>query len=194
MTQNKIIGITGGSGSGKTSAAEIFRELGAFVIDADKISHEITDSDQEVLAKIKSEFSDEVFENGVLSRKALAKRVFGDKEALLKLNKILHPAITKRIFAIVNSCDNPIIVIDAPLLFSVREIVDLCTETIAVCAPEEVRINRIMVRDGLTYEEAKKRIGSQMSQEELSKKADRVIENDGDIEKLRSVIVDYLCK
>lgn len=93
MMQNKIIGLTGGSGSGKTAAAKIFEEYGALIVDADKISHEITDSDQKVLAKIKEEFSDEVFENGKLLRKALAKVVFGDKSALEKLNKILLPLL-----------------------------------------------------------------------------------------------------
>ncbi len=194
MKQNRVIGLTGGSGSGKTVAAEIFKELGAFVIDADKISHEITDSDEKVLEKIREEFSESVFEDGVLSRKALGKAVFSDKSSLEKLNKIIHPVIAERIVEIVRDCNNQIIIIDAPLLFAVKEIVALCTETIAVCAPEEVRINRIMGRDGLSAEEAEKRIRSQMPQEELAEKADAVIINDGDIIKLRSDIVGYLGK
>lgn len=194
MKQNKVIGLTGGSGSGKTVAASIFKEFGAFVIDADKISHEITDSDEKVLSKIKAEFSEKVFENGVLSRKALGEIVFKDKNALKKLNSILHPVIADRIKAIVKTCDNPVIIIDAPLLFAVKEIVELCDETVAVCAPEEMRINRISARDGLTIDEAAARIKSQLPQQELVKMADYVIENDGDTEKLRSDIVDYIGK
>lgn len=194
MTQNRVIGLTGGSGSGKSLAAEIFAELGAYVIDADKISHEITDSDMEVLGKIKEEFSEKVFENGKLSRKALGKIVFNDKNALGKLNLILHPAIAEKIAEKVENCGNPLIIIDAPLLFLVKEIVALCTETVAVCAPEEMRINRIMARDGLTYDEAYARVCSQMPQEKLTQLADKVIVNDGSIERLRSDIIDYLGK
>ncbi|MBR6523500.1 MAG: dephospho-CoA kinase [Clostridia bacterium] len=192
MTQNRVIGLTGGSGSGKSLAAEIFASLGACVIDADKISHEITDSDMEVLRKIREEFSEEVFENGKLSRKALGRIVFNDKNALGKLNSILHPAIAEKIADLVESCENSLIIIDAPLLFSVKEIVDLCTETVAVCAPEDVRINRIMARDGIEYKEALSRVRSQMSQEKLMEMADKVIANNGSVESLRSDIIDYL--
>lgn len=192
MKQNRVIGLTGGSGSGKSVAAAIFAELGAFIIDADKISHDITDSDPKVLAKIKEEFSEKVFENGKLSRKALGRVVFGDKNALEKLNRIVHPVIAEKTKELVKSSGSRLVIIDAPLLFAVKEIVALCTETVAVCAPEEMRINRIMIRDGLTREEARMRIRSQMPQQELAEKADFVIENDGDIEKLRSDIVGYL--
>lgn len=194
MMQNKIIGLTGGSGSGKTAAAKIFEEYGALIVDADKISHEITDSDQKVLAKIKEEFSDEVFENGKLLRKALAKVVFGDKSALEKLNKILHPVIADKIKGIVENTDKKIVVIDAPLLFAVKQLVDLCDETVAVCAPVEVRINRIIARDGITREDAERRILSQTSQEKIAAMADVVITNDGDMEKFRRDIVGYIGK
>lgn len=194
MTQNRVIGLTGCSGSGKSLAAEIFSELGAYVIDADKISHDITDFDMQVLGKIRDAFSEKVFENEKLSRKALGKIVFNDKNALAKLNSILHPAIAEKIAEVVENCGNPLIIIDAPLLFSVKEIAKLCSETVAVCAPEEVRINRIMTRDGLTYDEAIARVGSQMPQEKLAELADKVIVNDGSVKKLRSDIIDYLGK
>ena len=194
MTQNRVIGLTGGSGSGKSLAAEIFSGFGAYVIDADKISHEITDSDEKVLGKIKEDFSEKVFENGKLSRRALGKIVFNDKNALSKLNAILHPAIAEKIAKLVKNSDNSVIIIDAPLLFSVKEIVALCTETVAVCAPEEMRINRIMNRDGITYDDALMRVRSQMPQEKIAQLADAVIVNDGNVEKLRSDIIGYLGK
>jgi len=194
MKQNKVIGLTGGSGSGKSVAARIFEEYGALTIDADKISHQITDSDEKVLAKIKEEFSDEVFENGRLSRKALGKVVFKDKTALEKLNRILHPVIAEKIKSIVENTDKEIIVIDAPLLFAVKELVDLCDETVAVCAPEEMRINRIIARDGLTRMEAERRIFAQTPQEKIAELADIVITNDGDMEKFRRDIVGYIGK
>ena len=194
MKQSRVIGLTGGSGSGKSTVARIFEQLGAFIIDADKISHEITDSDGKVLAEIREAFSDKVFENGVLCRRELGKIVFGDKTALEKLNGIIHPAIAEKTVEIIESCGSELVVIDAPLLFDVKEIADLCDETIAVCAPEQVRINRIMARDGLTCVQAKLRIGSQRPQEELAELADRVIENDGDTEKLRSDVLGYFGK
>ena len=194
MKQNRVIGLTGGSGSGKSTAARIFEEMGAFIIDADKISHEITDSDQTVLAKIRETFSDEVFENGVLCRRALGKIVFGDKSALEKLNRIIHPAIAAKTVEIIESCGKEIVIIDAPLLFDVKVIADLCDETIAVCASEQVRIDRIIARDGISCEMANQRINSQRSQQELAAMADTVIVNDGDLEKLRRDIVGYLGK
>lgn len=194
MKQNRVIGLTGGSGSGKSTAARIFEEMGAFIIDADKISHEITDSDQTVLAKIRETFSDEVFENGVLCRRALGKIVFGDKSALEKLNRIIHPAIAAKTVEIIENCGKDIVIIDAPLLFDVKVIADLCDETIAVCAPEQVRIDRIIARDGISCEMANQRINSQRSQQELAAMADTVIINDGDLEKLRRDIVGYLGK
>lgn len=194
MKQNKVIGLTGGSGSGKSVAAKIFEEYGALVVDADKISHEITDSDEKVLERIKDEFSEKVFENEKLSRKALGKVVFGDKTALEKLNRILHPVIAEKIGNIVKNSGKKIVVIDAPLLFAVKELVDLCDETVAVCAPEEMRINRIIARDGLSREEAEKRISSQVPQEKTAAMADVVITNDGDMEKFRRDIVGYLGK
>ena len=194
MMPSKIIGLTGGSGSGKSVAAKIFEEYGALTIDADKISHQITDSDREVLEKIKEEFSDKVFEDGKLSRKALGRVVFGDGIALKKLNGILHPVIAEKIKSIVENTDKEIVVIDAPLLFAVKELVDLCDETVAVCAPEQERINRIIARDGLTREEAERRISSQVPQDKLAAMADTVITNDGDLDKFRRDIVDYLGK
>lgn len=194
MKQNKVIGLTGGSGSGKSTVAGIFKEYGAFVIDADKISHQLTDSDEMVLRKIKEAFSEKVFENGVLSRKALGKIVFSDKNALKTLNGIVHPAVAAKTLEKIENCDSRLIIIDAPLLFDVKEIVDLCDECIAVCAPDEVRINRIVARDGICREDAEKRLASQRPQQELAEKADFVIVNDGDLEKLRSDIVGYLGK
>lgn len=194
MKRNKIIGLTGGSGSGKSLAAKYFEEFGALIIDADKISHEITDSDEKVLAEIKAAFSEKVFENGKLSRKALGKVVFGDKSALNKLNSIIHPVIASRVKEIVDKSEKDIIVIDAPLLFEVKEIAQLCDETVAVCAPDELRINRIIARDRLTREEAQRRIFSQMPQEKVVEMADHVIVNDGDMEKFRRDIVGYLGK
>lgn len=194
MKQSKVIGLTGGSGSGKSTIAKIFAEFGATIIDADKISHGITDSDETVLAKIRQEFSDDVFENGVLCRRALGKIVFSDEEALGKLNAILHPAIAEKILAIVKNSRSEIVIIDAPLLFSVKELVEICDETIAVTAPDDVRIDRISVRDGITRDEAKNRLASQVPQEKLAEMSDVVFVNDGDIAKIRSEIVGYLGK
>ena len=194
MKQNRVIGLTGGSGSGKSVAAKIFKEFGAVIIDTDKISHEITNSDEKVLSEIKKVFSDKVFENGKLLRKALAGVVFSDKEALLKLNKILHPVITEKVKEIIDKTHGKVVVIDAPVLFEVKEIVDLCDETVAVCAPDEMRINRIMTRDGISRKQAENRIYSQMPQEKLAEMTDAVFTNDGDLEKLRSDIIGYLGK
>ena len=103
VEKGELTALIGNSGSGKSTAAEVFAEFGAAIIDADRISHEITDSDATVLAKIRQEFSEDVFENGILCRKKLGKIVFSDKEALKKLNSILHPAIAEKILAIIKN-------------------------------------------------------------------------------------------
>ena len=185
----EIYGLTGGSGSGKSSAAEILKENGFFVIDTDITAREILNGD--VLEELKLAFGDSVINpDGTLNRKNLAKIVFADDDKLSLLNSITHPKIAQRVIKTIETCGSNKIIIDAAALLVCKPLMDICDNIIVVCANKETRISRIMKRDCLTYEEAESRIDSQMSDEEMIKLADIVWSNDGTIENLRSTISD----
>lgn len=185
----EIYGLTGGSGSGKSSAAKILKEKGFFVIDADITAREILNGD--VLKQLKIAFGNSVINSdGTLNRKALAKIVFADEDKLSLLNSITHPKIAQSIMKTIETCDYTNVIIDAAALLVCKPLMDICDKIIVVCANKETRISRIMKRDCLTYEEAVARIDSQMTDEEMIKLADIVWYNDGTIENLRSTISD----
>lgn len=189
--KGKVLGLTGGSGSGKSTAAVILRERGAYIIDTDKIAREIVCPGEPAYKNIVLFFGTEVLNgDGTLNRKMLAEIVFGDKEKLEKLNEITHSEIFKTVKKLIAEHKEEFIVIDAPLLFDCPKILELCDETAVVTADEETRIRRITARDGISRELAMKRIASQRPQEYLVSKADIVWENNGNIKDLRSVIVE----
>lgn len=187
----KVLGLTGGSGSGKSTAAVILRDKGAYIIDTDKIAREIVRPGEKAYKKIVLYFGNEVLKNDkTLNRKRLAEIVFGDKEKLRRLNEITHSEIFKIVRERTDEHKNELVVIDAPLLFDCPELLELCDRTAVVTADEEVRIKRIIARDGISRELAKKRIAAQKPQEQLVETADIVWENNGNIDDLRSVIVE----
>ncbi len=189
--KGKVLGLTGGSGGGKSTAAVILRERGAYIIDTDKIARDIVAPGEPAYNEIVSYFGKEILNSdGTLNRKMLAEVVFGDKKKLEKLNKITHSEIFKIIRKRVEEHKNERVVIDAPLLFDCPEILALCDKTAVVAADEKIRIQRIVARDGISTELAEKRLASQKSQEFLVSKADIVWENNGNIDDLRSVIVE----
>lgn len=187
----KVLGLTGGSGSGKSTAAVILHEYGAYIIDTDKIAREIVVPGKTAYKKIVSYFGREILNaDGTLNRKKLAEIVFSDEKKLKKLNEITHAeifAVTKRF---VSEHSDELIVIDAPLLFDCPEILELCDKTAVVTADENVRIKRIMERDGISEELAEKRIAAQKPQDYLVSRSDIVWENNGNTENLRSVIIE----
>lgn len=185
----EIYGLTGGSGSGKSSAAQILKEKGFFVIDADITAREILNSG--VLDELRHTFGSSVINSdGSLDRKALAKIVFADNSKLSLLNSITHPKIAQAIISTIETCGNNKVIIDAAALLVCKPLMDICTKIIVVCADKEIRIARIMNRDHLTYEEASSRIDSQMSDEEMTNFADIIWYNNDTIENLRSTISD----
>ena len=185
----EIYGLTGGSGSGKSSAAEILKEKGFFVIDADITAREILSGS--VLNELQLAFGGSVINaDGSLNRKNLAKIVFSDDDKLSLLNSITHPKIAQRIIETIETCGSKKVIIDAAALLVCKPLVDICDKIIVVCADKETRISRIMKRDLLTYEEAQSRIDSQMADEEMIKHADIVWHNNGTIQNLRSTISD----
>jgi len=160
MKQSKVIGLTGGSGSGKTTVALALEHLGAFVIDCDKIAHENMLKGGIAYDDILKEFGrDILLPNGEIDRKKLGSIVFSDKAALSRLNAVTHGHITDRVRALVDK-GNPLTVIDAPLLYETG-LDSLCDEVWVTQAPYEVRIDRIVKRDGISRREAEKRLKNQ---------------------------------
>lgn len=181
MRNNKvIIGITGGSGAGKTTVSDILRRNGVAVIDADIVAREVVERGKPALSEIAAEFDGVILPSGELDRKKLGSIVFSDRKKLEKLNKITHKYITARIYKLIDECEGKCCAVDGAALFE-SGIDSECDYMCAVTADREVRIRRITARDGLSDEQAKKRIDSQMSDEEYAQKCDFIIRNNGSL-------------
>lgn len=179
----KLIGLTGKTGSGKSSAAKIFEELGVFCVDCDKIAHEVL-FDSDVKKALVDTFSVAILdENSDVNRKALGEIVFADEKKLSALNKIVHSAILKRSFELCENSGREICLIDGSELES-SGADKKCDIMVVIKADDDVRLRRIIERDGIDKETALKRMNSQ---KDYSKEA-VVIENNGDEASLREKI------
>ena len=188
MPANKayVLGITGGTGCGKSKAAKYLASLGAKHIDADEISRALTAENGEALPEIRRIFGDEVFSgDGQLNRRALADVVFHNPVAKRALEGVIHPLVQRRVMDEILSAEEAVAVLDVPLLFETGMDV-LCDECWTLSASEETQVQRIMERDGLSEDQARARISSQMTMEERNSRADRVISSERPIEKTRS--------
>ena len=178
----KIIGITGASGSGKTTISQKFNQRkDTKVIDADKIVKEMAKPNTPYLLEIQKTFQKEavIFENGTLNRPKLAQLIYKDEESLKKLNRITFNYLIPRIVEEIKnvSADIQRIVIDAPLLFEAH-LDEYCDFTVALYVPDELKIKRICARDKISENVAKDRLKIQKSNEFYKQKADCVIIND----------------
>lgn len=181
MTANKLIfGITGASGSGKSFAADIFRQRGVRVLDADLIAHGVTAPGSNACAEILAHFGGEVFDSdGVLLRKKLAAKVFSDPKELGILNAITHKYIKKEIIMRLAASRARASAVDGAVIIG-SPIEPMCSFLVGVCAPEAVRIKRITARDGITNDEALLRIKAQPTEEFYRAHCRYIIENDGE--------------
>ena len=193
----KVIGLCGGSGSGKGLVCSIFSELSVPSIDTDALYREMTEKDSPCLRALRAEFGDEIIsKDGSLNRSALRNIVFLSEKSELKrkkLNLISHKFILNEVRFIIEKNRKQgvsAVLVDAPLLYESgfdRE----CDLTVCVIADEEIRLKRIMERDGISKSDALARIRGQISNEMLINISDHVIENNGDIEKLRRLVTDF---
>lgn len=188
----KIIGVTGGIGSGKSTVAHILQDLGAKVIDADRVARKVTRKGEPALDELVQYFGSEILSStGELDRQRLAEIAFSSLENVEKLNAITHPHILRKInseiekIKLKGNCET--IVLDVPI--PVREgFLDIADEVWTVTADKEVRIKRVMERSNLSYEEALNRINAQKSDEEYIRLADKVINNNGSVEELEKMV------
>lgn len=176
-----IIGITGGTGSGKTTLLQVAQELGFQVLDCDAIYHGLLKTDAALLSTIEHRFPG-VVEDGQLQRKKLGALVFADADALQDLNRITHAAVIREVKRQLSPGGN--VAIDAIALFE-SGMDGLCDLTVAVTAPAEYRVKRLMARDGVTEEYARSRIAAQKKQDWYEKKCGHVLVNDTDPQSFR---------
>jgi len=185
-----IIGLTGGIAAGKSESAKYFvKSFGAYNIDADKISHQITKKGAPALNELVENLGKDILcADKTLNRKKLAGIIFSDKKAKLKVEKILHGYIISRIKGIISQHKNDgIVLVNAPLLFEVG-LDKVCDKTVVVWIPYDVQLRRLVLRDKLNAYQARERIGSQMSAEKKIKLADFVIDNSGSKKDLKRKI------
>ena len=171
-----IIGITGPTGSGKTTLLEAIAQQGGLVLDCDALYHRLLATDPELLYAIERRFPGTVTA-GVLDRKKLGSIVFADGQALLDLNAITHSAVKEEVLRQLSK-NPPLAAIDAIGLFE-GGLAQLCHVTVAVIAPAEDRIRRIMLRDGISREYAEQRIAAQHDSDWFARRCDHVLENSG---------------
>ena len=171
-----ILGITGGTGCGKTTLLKEVEALGGLVLDCDAIYHELLQTDPRLLSAIEAAFPG-VVENGSLLRKKLGALVFSDPAALETLNRITHAAVKQEVLRQLETAPS-LAAIDAIALFE-GGLAELCDLTVAVTAPREERIRRLMLRDSITEEYARSRIDAQKDEAWFQAHCDFCLRNDG---------------
>ncbi|WP_264551259.1 dephospho-CoA kinase [Flavobacterium sp. N2038] len=172
----KIIGLTGGIGSGKTTVASYFNEMGVPVYIADDGARNVMKSD-DVIKKIKEVFGDALFENDILNRAKLAEIVFNDADKLAQLNGIVHPAVKEDFeLWLKQHNSNPYVIYEAAILFESGRYKD-CDLIITVTAPEEIRIERVLKRDNTTKEQVLSRMKMQWKDEDRISRSNFIINN-----------------
>ncbi len=184
-----IIGITGGTGSGKSTLLHLIAHYGGMILDCDAIYHELLQTDTSLLSAIEQRFPGTVTDH-VLDRKKLGAIVFSNESSLQELNHITHTAVKKAVMRRLESKPD-LVAIDAIGLFE-GELDCLCKVTVAITAPVDARIRRIMARDGISEEYARNRIAAQHSDDWFASRCDHVLKNDGTLEEFTAKCVAFL--
>jgi dephospho-CoA kinase len=183
------IGLTGGIGSGKSSATKIFEKLGVPVIDADLIAHQLTLPGTEALQEISQQLGEQfITSSGELNRKKLAQYVFERPDKKVILENILHPRVRLSLSSELQKLGTiPYVILAIPLLLETN-FTEMVDRILVINAPEDKRIQRVVNRDGRNIEEIKAIIDSQVSQRTRLEKADEVLDNSGTLAELESLI------
>ena len=173
----KIIGLTGGIGSGKSSVLEIFKKIGISTYNADESAKKLISSDKKIIYSIKQLFGEDIYDKNELNSKLVSKIVFNNKEKLKSLNSIIHPAVA---IDFDNFCfkhrDETYIVKEAAIIFETKT-ENLFNKIIYVKAPKEIRVDRVMQRDNLSRDDVLNRIQNQINETSIIDKCDFIIDN-----------------
>lgn len=191
----RVIGLTGGIGTGKSTASEYLRKQGFSIIDADRISREIVEPGTLLLKELEKNFGSGIIkDDGTLERKALAAIVFSDKEKKSRLDGLMHGHILDEIERKISesqSGEGRGIIVDAPLLFETG-LEKKCDQVWLITADEKLRILRVCERDGMDPEEVRARIQNQMADEEKKERAHRIVDNSGSKEALLAQLAELI--
>jgi dephospho-CoA kinase len=192
-----IIGLTGGIASGKSTVSGMLQDLGAVIIDADKIAREVVEPDQPTWHKIKQRFGEDIFyQDGQLDRKKLGAIIFKDGQARTDLNAIIHPAIRERMRQQKEKVQREgieLIVMDIPLLFE-SELEYMVEKILVVYIPEEIQKDRLMLRDQIDEKLALQKMSSQLSIEHKKDKGHAFINNSGSLTETRKQLEHIIQK
>lgn len=187
-----IIGITGGSGCGKTTVSNILSNNGVDVVDCDLVARKIVEPNEPALNEINSYFGSEyIKEDGTLDRKKLASLVFSDSEKLLKLNEITHKYVEEYIDLYIKNSNSEIVGLDAAALIE-SGIYKKCDYLISVLADKKTRTERIIKRDMLSKEEATSRINAQKNDTFYIEKSDYIVYNNDNIDSVNNKVIEIL--
>ena len=181
MTKCKKIGLTGGIASGKTMVSDCFKKLGTQVIDADIISHEVTEPSGSAFEEILSEFGSEILdEKGLINRKKMRAIIFNDPSQKKILENIIHPKVRDEMFQRINKSDDHYLIVSVPLLVEtgMHQIID---RNLLVDCSEDTQIERLMHRDKITLNEARAILKNQASRSDRKKIADDLIVNENNV-------------
>ena len=182
---HKIIGLTGGIGSGKTTVARFIEEMGYPVYNSDTRAKDLVNESDDLKAAIIRLLGSQAYdENGLYDRKYVGSVVFSNDELLKQLNAIIHPAVNKDFHDWIKRQSREIIFKETALLFELKLNLQ-CDKSLLVTADESIRIKRVMDRDSKTYREVEKVIDNQMPERKKIRLADYIIENNSDMQHLR---------
>jgi dephospho-CoA kinase len=181
-----VIGLTGGIGSGKSTAARMFGELGAAIIDTDEIAHELTAAGGGAMPAIRERFgSDFLTQSGALDRARMRLLVFGDEDSKKILESILHPLIRAETVTRIAASRRPYVVAVVPLLLETGAYRELTDRVLVVDCPEAEQVHRVMQRSGIAEGDVRAIMAAQLPRAERLARADDVLENIGSIANLR---------
>jgi len=181
-----IVGLTGGIGSGKSAAAQVFGELGAAVVDTDAIAHELTAPGGAAIAPIRAAFgADYITAEGALARPRMRELVFADAAGKRRLEAILHPLIRVRSNERILAASSPYVILMVPLLVESGDYRRRCQRILVVDCPEEMQIERVVARSGIAAEQVRAIMATQVTRAARLAAADDVIDNSGDQAQLR---------
>ena len=191
----RVIGITGGIASGKSSVSTFIRELGFSVIDADVVAREVVEPGEEAYHEIVKEFGESILmPEGDINRATLGDLIFHNEDKRLKLNSIVHPAVRKRMRELAEKAFQDgaeTVFMDIPLLFE-SKLTFMVEKTLLVYVDEEIQLARLMKRNNLSEKDALARIASQMPLKEKKALADAVVDNNGDLEETKEQVRQVL--
>ncbi len=191
--QKFIVGLTGPTGSGKSTATKVAESLGYFCIDADKISRQVTEKGSPLLPILQKEFGDILNNDGSLNRAALASVAFKNEDTVKKLNSIMLPHILSIIENIIKSSNCRFILLDAPTLFEAGANA-LCQKTVGVIADKQIRLDRIMSRDGITKDAAELRINAGKNDNFYAKNCTYILTNNSTADNFKTAAEELFTK